>query len=139
MKLDRYTVRKQWLIAWNNFLKSWSHFEWFCPVSDNKLITFSITMLLMLSLKDGTNLYYIGTDSKISTVEKMRVSIQARQDIALTSISNDCYVSYYEFRLVKVDQNGVDVDYFVRVNEIEHMGKVYTEHEITRELGQFSC
>ena len=88
----------------------------------------------MLSLKDGTNVYYIGTDRKISTVEKIRDSIQDRQVIARISSSDESYNSYYETRLSKFDQNGIDIDYFVRVNEIEYMSKFYTEYVITREL-----
>lgn len=103
MKVDCYTVRKQWLIAWERLWKSWSHFEWYSPVADNKLITVFITMLLMLSLKDGMNLYYIGMDRKISTVEKIRDSIRERQVSARISSSNESYNSYYETRLSKFD------------------------------------
>lgn len=111
--LDRYTVRKQWLIAWNNFWRSWCQFEWFCTLADNKLIKFSLTMLLMMSFKDGTNLYYIGQESKISTAEKVKELCEAQQDITTNGCNDDRFVSYYEFRLAKVEANDVEVDCFI--------------------------
>ena len=88
----------------------------------------------MLLLIDGMNLYYIGTDKKIWTVQKIRESIQERQFCEGINRSEESYNSYYETRLRKFDHDGIDIDYFVRVNEIEYMSRLYTEYVITQEL-----
>ena len=49
-------------------------------------------MLLMMSFKDGTNVYYTERESKISTAEKMRELCEAQQDITTNGCNDDRFV-----------------------------------------------
>jgi len=137
MKLDRYTVRKQWLIAWEKFWGSWSHFEWYRAVFDNKRITIFITMLFIISLIDGTILNYIGKDSKTMVVEEIGDSIQVRQDNTVTICSSREFAAYHKLRLGNGDHNGCELDYFVRINGVDNCSMFCNVYGIIRELGQF--
>ena len=59
MNLDRFTVRKQWKIAWDENRESWNSFEWYCAIFDKIRIRISNMMLFTIIFAVGTSYNYM--------------------------------------------------------------------------------